>query len=88
MPDPATLKVGDKVRIVAVPKGDLELFESGQTYLEEVVQVLKWMVGKEFVVEFIDADGKPWLDVAGYPCPQGAEHTMALMDSESWERVE
>lgn len=87
MPDPAQLKVGDRIQIVAVPKGDLWALESGSDYLEETVRVLKWMVGKQFEVAWIDEDGKPWVDVADYPDPEGGEHSMAIMDEESWERV-
>ncbi|MCK6472243.1 MAG: hypothetical protein L6R28_10895 [Planctomycetes bacterium] len=86
MPDPAQLKVGDRIHIVAVPKGDLWALESGSDYLEETVRVLKWMVGKEFVIDWIDPDGKPWV-VVDYPDPEGGEHSMAIMDKESWELV-
>lgn len=87
MPDPAQLKVGDRIHIVAVPKGDLRALEEGSKYLEETVRVLKWMVGREFVISRIDAGGLPWVDV-DYPDPDGAEHFMAIADAESWERVE
>ena len=85
-PGPFALRVGDRIRIVAVPKGDLWALESGATYLEETVRVLKWMVGKEYTIAWIDDDGKPWVDVE-YPDPEGAEHSMAIMDSESWVHI-
>jgi len=87
MSDRAKLRVGDKIRIVAVPKDDLAALEPGSTYLKETVSVLKWMVGKEFNVDSIDEYGNPWVYVAGYPDPEGGEHFMAIFDSESWVPV-
>jgi hypothetical protein len=86
MPEPYTLRVGDRIRIVAVPKGDLWALESGATYLEQTVRVLEWMVGKEYTIAWIDADGKPWVEV-DYPDPEGGEHSMAIIDTESWVHV-
>ena len=83
MPDPSTLQVGDKIRVVAVPKGDFWALASGSTYLEKTVLVLEWMVGKEYTIAWIDEDGKPWVDV-DYPDPECTEHSMAIMDCESW----
>jgi hypothetical protein len=87
MPDPKLLRVGDRIRIVAVPEADLWALESGSDYLETTVQVLKWMVGKEYAVAWIDADGKPWVDVLDYPDPEDAEHSMAIMDTKSWVQI-
>ena len=86
MPEPYTLRVGDRIRIVAVPKGDLWALASGATYLEKTVRMLEWMVGKEYTIAWIDDDGKPWVDVE-YPDSEGAEHSMAIMDSESWVHI-
>ncbi|MCE9548345.1 MAG: hypothetical protein K8T25_22965 [Planctomycetia bacterium] len=86
MPDPSTLRVGDKIRVVAVPEGDLWALESGSDYLEDTVYVLKWMVGKEYAISWIDDYGKPWVRT-DYPDPEGAEHSMAIMDSDSWVLV-
>src|SRR5262249_43157864 len=81
VPDPSALSVGDRIRIIAVPRDDMLAFESGSTYLENTVRVLQWMVGKEFTISWIDDDGKPWVQV-GYPDPEGGEHAMAILDSE------
>jgi hypothetical protein len=83
MPDPSTLRVGDRIQVVGVPKGDVQALASGSTYLEETVRVLEWMVGKEFTISMVDEYGKPWVEV-DYPDPRGGEHTMAITDSESW----
>ena len=79
MPDPQLLKVGDKVRVLSVPAFDL----MGSS--KETLDVLRWMIGKEFEVYHIDPYGYPWLDVKGYPCPEGAEHSMMISDTESWD---
>jgi hypothetical protein len=84
MPDPATLKIGDKIRNVSVPKGDLQALVSGSTDLDETVRVLKWMVGKEFVIWMVDEYGKPWVEVKYL---DSEEHTMAIMEAESWVHV-
>ena len=86
MPDPSTLKTGDSIRVVSVPKNDLLALASGSTYLETTVRVLEWMVDKEFVISWIDEGGLPWVEL-DYPDPEGGEHAMAIMDSESWVHV-
>ena len=86
MPDPAQLSVGDKIRIVAVPDRDLQDYRQGARHLKETIQVLKWMVGKEFHIWMIDEYGIPWVKV-DYPDKNDAEHSMALMDTESWISV-
>lgn len=75
---------------MAVPKADLWALESGSNHLEPTVRVLRWMVGKEYTVAWIDADGKPWVDVLDYPDPDGGEHSIAIMDGDtkSWVRAE
>ena len=93
MPDPKTLKVGDRIRIVGIPEGDRIVFEQRNAdymwlgkgpYICETTQVLEWMVGKEFKVEFIDDLGRPWVDVEGYPDSDGGQHSMAIFDKDSW----
>lgn len=44
------------------------------------------MIGKEFTVSWIDADGKPWVEV-DYPDSSGAQHSVAIMDQKSWLKV-
>ncbi len=61
--------------------------ERAQIILAETVCVLKWMVGKKFCIEWIDEGGKPWVMV-DFPNSEGAQHSMAIMDSESWELAE
>lgn len=87
MPDPKTLRIGDVIRITSVPKSDLSAYHSGSDYLKTTIEVLTWMVGKNFEIYQVDEFGKPWVHVEGYPDCDGAEHTMAICDSESWERV-
>lgn len=87
MPDPKTLSVGDVIRVTAVPKSDILAYKSGSDYLKETIEVLTWMVGKNFEIYQVDEFGKPWVQVVGYPEQYGGEHTMAIFDSESWERA-
>lgn len=86
MPNPNTLKIGDRICIICIPENDLQAFESGSSYLLETINVLKWMIGKEFTVSWIDADGKPWVEV-DYPDSSGAQHSVAIMDQKSWLKV-
>ncbi len=86
MPDPSSLRPGDRVRIVSVPGADLQALASGATHLEGTVRVLQWMVGREYAVAWIDEDGKPWL-VVDYPDPEGGQHSVALTDALSWEHA-
>ena len=87
MPDPKTLSIGDVIRITSVPKSDILAYNSGSAYLKETIEVLTWMVGKNFEIYQIDEFGKPWVHVLGYPEQDDSEHTMAIFDSESWERA-
>jgi hypothetical protein len=87
MPDPKTLKVGDKVRVIAVPASDLREYERSG-YGADVIKVLKWMVGKTFKIVTVD-EYHPWIDYE-MPVENGKvqEGIMALMDADSWERVD
>jgi len=83
-------KVGGRIRIVGVPQGDLWAYESGSDYLADTLRVLRWMVGRVFVIAEIDEFGKPWLEVR-IPTDDGRveEHYVAIMqgDVESWEHA-
>lgn len=61
MPDPKTLAVGDRIRIVAVPKGDREAAAAGLEYARETVEILEWMVGREYEIWMVDEYGHAWV---------------------------
>lgn len=90
MPDPKELCVGDRIRIVDIPGGDIDAFETGSEYLADTIRVLQWMVGKSFVIAEVDEYHKAWFRV---PTPTDGgdveEHYVAIMegDMDSWEHV-
>ncbi len=95
MPDPTTLKVGDRIRLLAVPEGDLkqrereiaegELDDPGWT-----ADTIERIIAQDAVVtiERIDEYDLPWFD---YQLRRDhgmvEEHTIAIVDDESWELV-
>ena len=83
MPDPKSLRIGDRIRVLSVPKRDLQDLEAGQTHLRDTVEVLTWMVGKEYEISMIDEYGHPWVEIHDFPS-ENAEHSMAILDTESW----
>ncbi len=88
MPNPKGLKKGDRIRILSNPMEGVVTSKPENEHLLETYQVLEWMVGREFVVDYVDAD-HPWVLVEEYPDPnhQDPEHTIAIMDDDSWEKV-
>ena len=83
-----TLRVGDRIRIIAVPLTDQKHFDdSGDN---ETYQVLRQLVDTRSVctIEFIDSTGYPWITCHfRNPCGELEEHGLAIWDNESWEMV-
>ena len=86
MPDPKKLKLVDKIVINSIPNGDETEYQRTKGNNQETYDVLKWMVGKEFIIEIID-EYHPWVIVRGYPSANGTYHSIAILDKESWSCV-
>ena len=83
-----SLRVGDRIRIVAIPEADQRNFnESGDN---DTYPVLRRLAEKRCVrtISFIDSAGFPWIEYR-YRNSQGKieAHGVAICDNESWVRV-
>ena len=93
MPDPRTLKVGDKIRILRVPRNDLEYREERvRAGLEptDTVDVVGRIIADNPIVtiKWIDEDGFPWfsrqlINAGG----EIEEHGLAVHHDDSWEPI-
>ena len=92
MPDHTALKVGDSIRLLRVPNGDLRQRERER---REGIEDAGWtadtierIIAQNPVVTIdrIDEYGLLWFDVR-LLCDNGAveEHSIAIMEDESWE---
>ncbi|MBU0618244.1 MAG: hypothetical protein KKI02_11040 [Planctomycetes bacterium] len=94
MPDPTTLKVGDRIRILAVPEGDLRQHERGIREGAEdagcTADTIERIIRQDPIVTIsrIDEYGSPWFYYE-LRCEDGTveQHTLAIVDEKSWERV-
>lgn len=95
MPDPKTLKIGDRIRILRVPTADLQQRERE---LAEGTQMPGWTADSiEGVIEQspvvsisrIDVYGCVWYD-ASIIGPDGIEeqHSLIVYDDDTWERLD
>ena len=91
MPDRTMLKIGDRIRLLRVPRGDLE---QRQRELREGVEDAGWtadtierIIAQDPVVTISDIDeyGFPWFEYELKSAGGGMEHhSLAIMDDESW----
>lgn len=94
MPDPRTLKIGDRIRILRVPQKDLDQRE--QELADKSVMagwtadsIEKIIEQSPFVrISRIDSYGAVWYDAA-IISPDGAEehHSLVLYDDDTWDVV-
>lgn len=95
LPDPKTLKIGDRIRILRVPECDLQQRERE---IAETVEMAGWTADSiERIIEqspivqidCIDEYGCVWYD-ATIRGPEGIEeeHSLVVYDDDTWERVE
>jgi hypothetical protein len=92
LPDRTTLKAGDKIRLFAVPIGELCQRErelvAGAPDAGWTADAIERIIKLDPIV-IIYMDGKePWFEYE----PPGADgeieyHSIMIMDDESWERV-
>jgi hypothetical protein len=91
MPDRTKLKIGDRIRLLRVPAGDLEQRERE---LREGVEDAGWtadtierILGQDPVVSIssIDEYGLPWFEYELKTADGKIEaHSIAIMEDESW----
>ncbi len=88
MPDWKKLRVGDRIRIIAVPAGDQAQYkETKRTF---TVRVLWRLIAKRTIVTInrIDEYAHPWFDYTFKNHRGRLEyHSLTVCDDDSWRRV-
>ena len=95
MPDPKTLRIGDRIRILRVPQNDLQQRERE---LAEKTEIAGWtadsierIITQTPVVSIsrIDEDGCVWYDASIIgPDGQEEEHSLIVYDDDTWDRCD
>ena len=83
MPNPGKLKEGDKIRILSVPVAE----EGAKTPPLETAEAQRWMVGKEFAIDWVDEYG-PFVSFSMPEDEYEDQQSMVIADFESWEYVD
>lgn len=94
MPDPKTLKIGERIRILRVPDGDLRQRESeiatGAEMPGWTADSIERIFAQSPVVTIcrIDADGCVWYE-ATILGPDGTEehHFLIVYEDDTWEKI-
>jgi hypothetical protein len=94
LPNPNTLRVGDRIRILRVPEGDLRQREnelaSGSEMAGWTADSIERIIAQTPIVQIyrIDDDGCVWYEstIIG---PEGREeeHSLIVYDDDTWEPV-
>ena len=92
MPNPSTLKPGDRIRILAIPAADsaqaAAAMRRGDPLAQWTMRILQHLADRRDIVRIdeIDEYGAPWFSYQ-FRNKRGAweYHTVAVMDSDSWE---
>jgi hypothetical protein len=95
LPNPNTLRVGDRIRILRVPEGDLRQREnelaSGSEMAGWTADSIERIIAQTPIVQIyrIDEDGCVWYE-ATITGPEGREeeHSLIVYDDDTWEPVE
>jgi hypothetical protein len=94
MPDPKTLRIGDRIRILCVPSNDLRQRERE---LAERTEMAGWtadsierIIAQTSVVNIsrIDGDGCVWYDASMIGPDGQEEHSLIVYDDDTWERCD
>ena len=91
MPDRTKLKIGDRIRLVRVPQGDVgqrerELREGAED-AGWTADTIERIIAQDPVVTIssIDEYGLPWFEYQLKTATGGVEeHSLAIMDDDSW----
>jgi hypothetical protein len=92
MPDPHDLRIGDRIRCVRIPTGDLvdlrKRQRCGVPWAHDTVRILQRLADRRQVVAIDDVDeyGTPWFSYAfRNKTGRWEYHRLAVMDASSWE---
>ena len=92
MPGHKRLKVGDRIRLLAVPKADLEQrtreLREGIEAAGHTADTLERIIAQDPVVtvNFVDEYGLPWFEYElKLDSGELEYHSIAVMDDDSWE---
>ena len=91
MPDRELLKIGDKIRLLRVPKGDLAQrkreIAKNQEMAGWTANILELIITGNPIVEIdsIDDYGQPWFTCNLLVDGVEEQHTLAITEDESWE---
>ena len=86
MPDPKTLKVGDKVRFISVPK---EWSDPKITVHRDDVKFMKAIIarGRPSRIYEVDEYGTPWVAMRLQGLSGLEHHTWGIMEKTGWRKV-
>jgi hypothetical protein len=87
MPDPTTLKVGDRIRFIALPD---EWSREGHTVLPEDRSFMKVLIkrARESRVAEIDEYGRPWIHARLRVRGRLQYHSWLVVESSGWRLVQ
>ncbi len=91
MPDSKNLKIGDKVRLLCVPAADMEQREreiaQGTANPGWTADIIELIIAQNPIVEIDDIDefGRPWFTCNLIVEGKTEQHTLAIMENDSWE---
>lgn len=95
MPDPAKLRVGDRIRLLAAPRADLEQrdreIQSGFPDAGWTADTIERIIAQSplVTIDRTDEYGMPWFDVELKDERGETEyHSLVIMDENSWEHLE
>ena len=78
MPDRTKLKIGDRIRLLHVPAGELSRWT--KLTIEAIIRQ-----DAVVTIDRIDENGKPWFNYnLVRPNSRIVEHTLAVMEDDSW----
>lgn len=91
MPDIKHLKIGDKIRLLKVPEGDLEQrkreIAQGIDNPGWTANIIELIIAQHTIVEIdsIDDFGRPWYICDIIVNGKLESHTLAMTEDDSWE---
>jgi len=91
MPDRSTLKIGDTIRLLNVPEGDMQQrkqeIAKGIENPGWTANILELIIAQQPIVEIdtITEFGQPWFTATISVNGQLEEHNLAIIDNESWD---
>ena len=86
MPNPYTLKVGDRIRFVSLPE---EWNEPGHGIHRDSFSFMKRMLKRTVPVRvtMIDENGTPWIDAVTIERGKRHYHSWAITEETGWRKI-